>query len=209
MNFSPENQPIFGGKFKFLKVPLSPMSFHQRLVPSLMSFQIDKHCLWWAFKLISTVSDGLFLRKSADFSKNTGCTIKNGTFLGQNQLILAPLFFFLAKISWFFEKYRVFHKKWYFFGQNQLILRLFFFFFGQNQLIFRKIQGVPYKMVLFLLKIGHFLKKGPSISYKIAFFPFLKLMDGPQTPKRAIFRKFTGCSIRDGTFLVKICQIWT
>ena len=58
-------------------------------------------------------------------------------------------------------------------------------------------------MVLFLLKIGHFLKKGPSISYKIAFFPFLKLMDGPQTPKRAIFRKFTGCSIRNGTFLVK------
>jgi hypothetical protein len=79
----------------------------------------------------------------------------------------------------------------------------FIFFFGQNQLIFRKIQGVPYKMVLFLLKIGHFLKKGPSISYKIAFFPFLKLMDGPQTPKRAIFRKFTGCSIRNGTLLVK------
>ena len=109
----------------------------------------------------------------------------------------------MSKISWFFEKYRVFHKKWYFFGQIQLILGLLFFFFGQNQLIFRKIQGVPYKMVLFLLKIGHFLKKGPSISYKIAFFPFLKLMDGPQTPKRAIFRKFTGCSIRNGTFLVK------
>ena len=89
------------------------------------------------------------------------------------------------------------------FWSNSADFGPFIFFFGQNQLIFRKIQGVPYKMVLFLLKIGHFLKKGPSISYKIAFFPFLKLMDGPQTPKRAIFRKFTGCSIRNGTFLVK------